>query len=150
MDIWIDSGPSVVVWIGVALRDSCVWILGHRNWTIKCGLVGRSVSLWGWVLRSPALKLHPVWHTVSAACWSRCRSHSSFSSTMSACVPPCFLPWWQRTKPLNCMPAPIKCFLLEEREKKKERLWMEAAGVGGSSQAVEGRRACWRDMGREG
>jgi hypothetical protein len=36
------------------------------------------------------------------------------------------------------------------REKKKERLWMEAAGVGGSSQAVEGRRACWRDMGREG
>jgi hypothetical protein len=43
---------------------------------------------------------------------SRYRTLSFFCSTMSACTPPCFLPWWLWTKPQNCKPAPIKCFLL--------------------------------------
>ena len=41
--------------------------LGHLNaWTIgsgsirRCGLLGVGVSLWGWALRSPKLKLQPV------------------------------------------------------------------------------------------
>ena len=33
-----------------------------------CGLVEESVSLWGQVLRSPLLKLHSVWYTVSFCC----------------------------------------------------------------------------------
>jgi hypothetical protein len=32
------------------------------------GLVGGSVSLWGWALMSPMLKLCPVWLTVSFCC----------------------------------------------------------------------------------
>lgn len=28
-----------------------------------------------------------------------CRTVSSFSSTMFACMPPSFLPWWECTKP---------------------------------------------------
>jgi hypothetical protein len=31
----------------------------------RCGLVGESVLLWRQVLRSPMLKPHLVWHTVS-------------------------------------------------------------------------------------
>lgn len=37
---------------------------------------------------------------------------SYFSSTTSACMTPCLLTWWQQTRPLNCKPAPGKCFLL--------------------------------------
>ena len=54
----------------------------------RCDLVGGSVSLWRWVLRSCMLKLYPVCEPVaSVACGSRCRTLSSFSSTMSACMP---------------------------------------------------------------
>ena len=46
---------------------------------------------------------------------SRSPSHphpdlSYFSSIMSACVLPCFLPRWSLSNPLNCKPAPIKYF----------------------------------------
>lgn len=62
---------AVVIWIGMSPIDSWVWMFG----TIKrcgltgsrCGLVcgGLYVSLWGLALRSPVLKLHPVWNSVS-------------------------------------------------------------------------------------
>jgi hypothetical protein len=61
------------------------------------------------------LKPGPVSLTLSAACWSRCRTLSYLFSTMSACVLPCLLPWWPwwwwRTKSLNYKPAPIKLFI---------------------------------------
>ena len=65
--------------------------------TIRHGVVGGNVLLWGQALRSLSsmLKLQQ-WGTQSpsTACRSRRRTLSSFSSTMSACTLPCFLPWW--------------------------------------------------------
>jgi hypothetical protein len=50
----------------------------------------------------------------SCACWFGCRTLSYLSSTMSAFVLPCFPLCWQWPKSLNCKPAPIKCFPLQE------------------------------------
>jgi hypothetical protein len=52
--------------------DSCVWILGYRSGTIRrcglcwsrCGLVRWTLSLWGKDLRTPMLKIYPMWKTV--------------------------------------------------------------------------------------
>ena len=45
------------------------------------------MSLWGWVLRFPMLKLCQGSTQSPAICISRCRSLSSLSSTISAVLP---------------------------------------------------------------
>ena len=69
---------------------------------------------WGWALRFQMLKPGPGSYSFPAAYWSRCERLSYFSSTMPPCMALCFLPWWWWwTEPLNCKPAPVKCFLYE-------------------------------------
>ena len=49
-------------------RLMCLNAWPKGNGTIRrCGLVGESVSLWGWVLTSPMLRLFPVCNPVSSA-----------------------------------------------------------------------------------
>ena len=64
----------------------------------KSGFVGVGVALleevchWEWALGFQMLKPGPVSLSLPAAFPSRCRTLTSFSSTMSAYVPPCFPP----------------------------------------------------------
>lgn len=96
---------------GLVPTDSCIWMLGPQGvaWLGGVALLSRcgpgvGVALCGWTLRSPELKLCPVWNqssllaawtrqSPSAVCRSTCRT-LSFSSSMSACTMPCILPWW--------------------------------------------------------
>jgi hypothetical protein len=50
----------------------------------------------------------------AAVCRSRCETLSSFSSTMTAWMIPCFHHDDNRLSLWNCKPAPIKCFSLGE------------------------------------
>jgi hypothetical protein len=88
--------PGLVVWLGLSPIDSCLsaWPTGSGT-TGRSGLVGGSVSLWEWALRLSMFKLCPVWNEslLLGAFGSRCRILGS-SSTMSAWMLPCFLPWW--------------------------------------------------------
>ena len=60
---------GVVVWIDMTSTYSSIWMLGPLEVAlIGCGLVGGSVSLWAWYLRSPMLKLCPVWDPVPFCC----------------------------------------------------------------------------------
>jgi len=61
-----------------------------------CGLGGVGVALeeevchWGWALRFQLQS--QTWRLLSPSCYLPiCRMLGPFSSTMSACVPPCFL-----------------------------------------------------------
>ena len=91
--------------VGLALLGSCgsLNVIGPDNligsdnlmvvwlsWS-GYGLVGGSVSLWGRALRSPRLGTLPR-VPVDFLSPVRCRTLGYFSSTMSACTPPCFLP----------------------------------------------------------
>lgn len=71
---------------------ACLVLSWWTAWVRRCDLVGGSVSLWGWALRSPMLMLCPVWkESLSLAVFgSRCRSLIS-SSTMCTCTLACFL-----------------------------------------------------------
>ena len=77
-------------------------VLAMGSGTIRrCGCIGGSVSLWGWALRAPLLRLCPVRkrlmatykrdNLLLATLGIRCRTLGS-SSTMSACTLPCFPP----------------------------------------------------------
>lgn len=84
-----------------------------REWPYwRRGLVGGSELLWRWALKLQMLKLGPVSHSLPVTRQSRCRTRSYFSTTMSACMAPCFLPR-QWTKLLNYNPAPIKYSLIK-------------------------------------
>lgn len=60
---WWQRLGSLVVWIGLAPNK----LMCLSTWPVRrCGLVGKkSVSRWGVSLRSPLLKLWPVWNLVS-------------------------------------------------------------------------------------
>ena len=58
----------------------------------RCVLAGESVSLWGWGLRSPLLKLHPARQFTSCSLWVKMRDSQLLLHVMSACMLPCFLP----------------------------------------------------------
>jgi hypothetical protein len=55
------------------------------------------VCHWWQALRFQKLKPGPVSLSSSVVSRSGCRTLSSFNSTMTACLPPCSLPWWQWT-----------------------------------------------------
>lgn len=82
---------------------------------MKCGLVGgsRKCGTGGGTLKFQDPKSGPMAHS-SYRLLPGCRTFSSFSSTMYAYLWPCFLHWWQQTKPLTLYKAPIKCFPYEE------------------------------------
>ena len=63
------------------------------------------------VLKSPS---QAQWLPVPSACGSECRTLSSFSSTVSACVPPLLQHDDSGPNHWNCKPALIKCFSLED------------------------------------
>jgi hypothetical protein len=67
-----------------------------------------------WAVTSQMFKPVLMWFTLCDDCWSGYRTLSSCSSTMSACTLPCFSPWQQCSKPLNCKTIPAKCFSLQE------------------------------------
>jgi hypothetical protein len=70
----LDIRRHDLVGVGVAFLWKCV--------TVKAGFeVTNAQAMPSVGMQSP-----------SAACKSRCRTLSSFSSTMSACMLPCFLP----------------------------------------------------------
>ena len=73
-----------------------MWLGWRKFVTSRCGGSG----LWGLSVSQ------------FSSCGSRCRTLSYLSSTISACMLPCFLLWQWWTKSLNCKPAPIKCFPL--------------------------------------
>jgi hypothetical protein len=80
------------------------------------------VSLWGWALRFPMLKLHPMWKfsLFLAVCriqspadfGSRCRTLSSFSSSMSACMLPCSCRDDNRVNFIAELPRPSSNFFM--------------------------------------
>ena len=79
---------TVVVWIGMATIDSCVWMLGHKEWHYEeVWPCWRQVSLWGrlWGLLCSSYAQCGT-QSPSAACGSSCRALSSYSST---CLPRC-------------------------------------------------------------
>jgi hypothetical protein len=50
---------------------------------------------------------------------------------MSACVLPCFLPWWQRTKPLNFIKiAMIECWPPFSEDKRISLAWSSSSRLG--------------------
>ena len=97
-------GLNVGVWLigsdtigGVTLLEQ-VWlcwrkyVAGGGLWSFKSSSQAQCHTL-------PFCLQHLSW------CWTL--SYLS-SSTMSAFLLPCFLSWWQWTKPLNCKPLSVK------------------------------------------
>ena len=93
-----------------------------RSGTVRrCSLVGGSVSLWGWALEvfsnaqpPTSVERDPCWlpgeaSLSSVVFGSRCRTLSSFSSTLSAWTLLCLLPWYSGLNLWNGKPDPIKC-----------------------------------------
>jgi len=82
--------------------------LAHGHGTIRrYSLVGESVSLWGWALKSPMLKLYPV--------WKRPSSWLPLDQDVELLPHHVCLHAFHHDKELNlwiCKPAPTKCLPL--------------------------------------
>jgi hypothetical protein len=121
LGVWAFGLIPVVVWIDMGLIELCVWMLDPWGVALfrRCGLVGVSVVLLEEVCHCGGW-LWGFLHSSSTYCGtqsstdygSRCRTLSSISSTMLACLLLCYhhddngLSFW------NCKPAPMKCFSL--------------------------------------
>jgi hypothetical protein len=89
----------------------CAWYTGSGI-VRRCGLVGESVSLWGRALRSPVLRLLPVWKTVS---WQPLKQDVELSAPPAPRLPGCCHASYLDDNGLNlwtCKSFPIKCFPL--------------------------------------
>jgi hypothetical protein len=91
--------PPIGSQIWIAGHDSYLKGLGVRPCWRKCVTDG---GLWGCKKPIPSPKS-------LSSCSCRCRALNSFSS-MSACIPLCFPPWWQWTKPLTISKPPLSAF----------------------------------------
>ena len=102
--MYMVSGLTTSHWIAKDGTCGGLNLVGPENGIIRRrGLVEYNVSQWGWVLR--LLCLDSAQYEMGYSSWlpvensllpdafrSRCRTLSSFSSTMYACVLPCFPP----------------------------------------------------------
>lgn len=81
---------------------------GTGNMRRRCVFVGRSTSL------GISSEVSDVQVRATITLSSRWNTLTYLFSAMFACILPSFPSWWKWTKPLNCKPAPVKHFLLQE------------------------------------